>query len=87
MNCFMGGTELNLLQADIQRPISLEVNAVFGGAKIIVPSNWDVKNHVTAVFGGLEDKRSINSAAPDPNKTVTLTGTVVFGGIEIKNFG
>jgi hypothetical protein len=87
MNCFMGGTEINLLQADIQRPISLEVNAVFGGAKIIVPSNWDVKNQVTAVFGGLEDKRSMNSGTPDPNKTVTLTGTVVFGGIEIKNFG
>jgi len=86
MNCFMGGTEINLLQADIQRPISLEVNAVFGGAKIIVPSNWDVKNQVTAVFGGLEDKRSMNSGTPDPNKTVTLTGTVVFGGIEIKNF-
>jgi predicted membrane protein len=86
MNCFMGGTEINLLQADIQRPIQLEVNAVFGGAKIVVPSNWDVKNEVTAVFGGVEDKRSINSAMPDTNKSITLVGTVVFGGIEIKNF-
>ena len=86
MNCFMGGTEINLMQADIQRPISLEVNAVFGGAKIIVPSNWDVKNEVTAVFGGVEDKRSINSAITDPNKTIKITGTCVFGGIEIRNF-
>jgi len=86
MNCFMGGTEINLLQADIQHPIQLEVNAVFGGTKIIVPSNWDVKNEVTAVFGGLEDKRSINSATHDANKSITLVGTVIFGGIEIRNF-
>jgi predicted membrane protein len=86
MNCFMGGTEINLLQADIQGPVELEINAVFGGAKLVVPSNWDVKNEISAVFGGVEDKRSINSATPDPNKSIILRGTVVFGGIEIKNF-
>lgn len=86
LNSFMGGTEVNFLQADIQTPVILEVNAVFGGAKLIVPSNWDVKNEITAVFGGIEDKRSINAVIPDQNKSLILRGTCVFGGIEINNF-
>ena len=86
INCFMGGSEINLMKADIQKPITLEVNTVFGGAKLIIPSNWDVKNEVTAVFGGIEDKRIINSGIPDPQKIIVLKGTCVFGGIEIANY-
>ena len=86
MNCFMGGAEINLMQADLQRPAKLEVNAVFGGAKLLVPSNWDVKNEVTAVFGGIEDKRNITNTVRDPEKIVILHGTCVFGGIEITNY-
>jgi predicted membrane protein len=83
INCFMGCSEINLMKADIQKPITLEVNTVFGGAKLIIPSNWDVKNEVTAVFGGIEDKRIINSGITDPQKIIVLKGTCVFGGIEI----
>ena len=86
INNFMGGTEINLLKADIQQPIDLEVNNVFGGAKLIVPSNWDVKNEVTAVFGGIEDKRAITTGVTDPGKVMVLKGTCVFGGIEITNY-
>ncbi len=86
ITAFMGGAEINLSKADIQKPIVLEVSNVFGGTKLVVPSNWDVKNEVTAVFGGIEDKRSINSATPDPAKTMILKGTCVFGGIEISNY-
>jgi predicted membrane protein len=83
---FMGGTELNLLKADIQKTIILEVNNIFGGTKLIVPSNWDVKNEVTAVFGGIEDKRNINANLPDPGKVIILKGSCVFGGIEVTNY-
>ena len=86
INTFMGGAEINLQQADIKQPVTLEVNNVFGGTKIILPSNWDIKNEVTAVFGGVEDKRSINLPTPDVTKSIILRGTCVFGGIEIKNF-
>jgi predicted membrane protein len=86
INTFMGGAEINLQQADIKQVVSLEVNNVFGGTKIVIPSNWDIKNEVTAVFGGVEDKRSINLPTPDVTKAIILRGTCVFGGIEIKNF-
>ncbi len=83
---FMGGTEINFMQADIQHPVVLEVNNVFGGTKLIIPSNWDLKNEVTAVFGGIEDKRSFNNITPENNKTILLKGACVFGGIEITNY-
>lgn len=83
---FMGGTEINLMQADIQQSIVLEINNVFGGTKLIIPSNWDVKNEVTAVFGGIEDKRTFDNIIPDSGKNILLKGACIFGGIEITNY-
>jgi predicted membrane protein len=86
INSFMGGAEINLLQADIKQPVYLEINNVFGGTKLLVPGNWDVKNEITAVFGGVDDKRNASISSPDPNKVIILKGACVFGGIEIRNF-
>lgn len=83
---FMGGAEINFMQADIQHPIELEVNTVFGGTKLVIPSNWDVKNEISAVFGGVEDKRNFTNNTPDTNKRIVLKGSCVFGGIEFANY-
>ena len=82
----MGGAEINLSQSDIKKPVKMEINNVFGGTKIIVPSDWDVKSEATTVFGGVEDKRAITSIAPTAGKTLIIEGNCFFGGIEIKNF-
>jgi hypothetical protein len=86
VNAFMGGAEINLLQADIKGPVQLEINTVFGGAKLVVPGSWHIKNEITAVFGGVEDKRNAGIASIELNKTLTIKGACVFGGIEIRNF-
>jgi predicted membrane protein len=86
INAFMGGAEINLTQADIKGPVQLEINTVFGGAKLVVPGSWHVKNEITAVFGGVEDKRNANISSIELNKTLTIKGACVFGGIEIRNF-
>lgn len=86
ITCFMGGAEINLSQADLQQPVVLEVNNVFGGTKLVVPANWNIKNEINVVFGGVEDKRNINNQMPDPSKVMVLKGTCVFGGIEISNY-
>ena len=86
INSFMGGSELNLMQADIQQPVVLEVHNVFGGTKLIIPANWDVRNEVTAIFGGIDDKRSMNAGTPDAGKTLILKGVCIFGGIEVANY-
>ncbi|MGZ5246835.1 MAG: LiaF transmembrane domain-containing protein [Flavitalea sp.] len=80
------GAEINLVQADFQHSIEIEVVAIFGGTKIIVPSNWNVRSDAAvAIFGGVEDKRSPH-VIPDPNKTLIIKGSTVFGGIEIVSY-
>lgn len=81
-----GGSEVDLTQADIHGTVVIDLTQVFGGTKLIVPSNWQVKPHMAAIFGGVEDKRSIQNAALDPNKILVLDGTSIFGGIEIRSY-
>lgn len=86
LTCFMGGAEINLSQADIQGNIILDVTNIFGGTKLVVPSNWIIQNEVTAVFGAVEDRRPLNTNLLDTNKTMILKGTCLFGGVDIKTY-
>lgn len=81
----MGGTELDLTQADFTGVIRLDVTQVMGGTKIIVPAHWEVRTEVNALFAGFEDKRQ-QPAVTNPDKVLILDGTSIFGGIELKNF-
>jgi predicted membrane protein len=83
---FMGGTEINLTQADIRGRVTIEATNIFGGTKLIIPSTWDVQSDVMAIFGGVDDKRQFVGEAPDPHKIIHLSGTCLFGGIEIRSF-
>ncbi|MEO8403047.1 MAG: LiaF domain-containing protein [Chitinophagaceae bacterium] len=81
-----GGSEIDLTRADMQPGTAeLEVTAMFGGATLIVPSNWAVKSEAMTIFGGISDKRSI-SGFENSGKNLVIKGTVIFGGIEIKSY-
>ena len=81
----MGGTEIDLSQADFTGMIRLDVTQIMGGTKIIVPPHWEVRSEVTAVFAGFEDKRQ-QPAVVNPEKLMVIDGTSIFGGIELRNF-
>lgn len=81
-----GGCELNLTNADFEDTITIDVVAVFGGIKIVVPPNWDVKSEVTAIFGGIEDKRTVLPSSGQPNKIIRIKGLALFGGMSVTNF-
>ncbi len=81
-----GGTELDLSQADMSKPAVIEITTIFGGTKLIIPSNWDIKTDVVNILGGIEDKRRMQTVTGQPEKTLILKGTVLFGGIEIKSY-
>ena len=83
---FMGGADISLMQADIQQPVIIEIHNLFAGTKIIIPSNWYLKNEISAIFGGVEDKRPLQAASPDENKMLILRGSCVFGGIDISAY-
>lgn len=82
---FFGGSELNLMQADIQGRVKLEVTQVFGGTKIIIPANWTIHSEMVAIFGGIEDKR-LQATEASSEKVLIIEGTSVFGGIDIRSF-
>ena len=86
ITCFMGGAEIDLTQADIQNDVVLDVTAVFGGCKLLVPANWNIKSDMTVVLGGIDDKREVRPGNTDAGKVLILQGTAVFGGIEIQSF-
>lgn len=81
-----GGGEIDLTQADMTTPAVLEVTAIFGGATLIVPSNWAIKSEAVTIFGGIGDKRKFITSAESPTKTLILKGTMIFGGMEIKSY-
>ena len=81
-----GGTELDLTRADFTGTAEIELTTIFGGTTLIVPSNWTVKSEAVTIFGGLEDKRNMQTISDNPEKLLLLKGTVIFGGIEIKSF-
>jgi predicted membrane protein len=86
VTCIMGGAEIDLSQADIQGPVKMDITQLFGGTKLVVPGNWNVKTNVTSIFAGVEDKRAMQITTPDENKTLILDGTSIFGGIEITSY-
>lgn len=82
-----GGSELNLSQADFEGKANLEITQVFGGTKLVVPANWEIKSELVTVFGSVEDKRPAQpNLSNEPLKVLVLTGTTVFGGIDIRSF-
>jgi predicted membrane protein len=84
-----GGVELDLRDANMQADeATLEVNAVFGGIEIRLPETWHVAFRGTPVFGGLTDKtRTSTREVPEgaKSKVLYLTGSVIFGGVDVKN--
>ncbi|MBA4168018.1 MAG: hypothetical protein H0X41_10840 [Chitinophagaceae bacterium] len=85
VTCIFGGAELNLTNADFSSPITIEFVQIFGGTKLIVPANWEVKSEVAAIFGGIEDKR-MQPPNTIAERTLVLNGTVIFGGVEVNSF-
>lgn len=81
-----GGADIVMIQADFTESVSLDVTAIFGGIKLIVPPNWAIKSNITAIFGSVEDKRGHMLPVDQMQKTLVLDGTVLFGGVEIKSF-
>jgi predicted membrane protein len=80
----MGGCEIDLRPASItpnHEPV-LEVFAMWGGIEIRVPPDWTVISKVDPILGGFEDK---TTAPKDESKRFVVRGSVVMGGVEVKN--
>jgi hypothetical protein len=87
ISCVFGGAEIDFNQADINGTVTIKLEIVFGGAKIVLPPHWAVQNEMDGFFHGIDDKRKFNpDASINPGKVLVLKGSVVFGGVEIRSY-
>jgi predicted membrane protein len=87
INAIFGGCEINLMQAEIQGKVTLEMNQIFGGTKLIVPAHWEIQSELTAVLGSVEDKRpQVTKYLNENGSVLILRGAAIFGGIDIKSY-
>ena len=85
ITAIFGGSTIDLTQTQLSQGVNMiDVVSIFGGFKIIVPRDWDVNMDVTAIFGGISDKRTADPhIVLDPNKKLLIKGVAIFGGGEV----
>jgi predicted membrane protein len=86
MSSVFGGAQINFAQADFEGIAVIDVSVIFGGVDIIIPSNWNLKNEISVIFGGIEDRRTVANNVHESGKTLILKGNIMFGGMEIKSY-
>lgn len=88
VECFMGGAEISLVNATLSQGKNIiDISIMFGGVTFIVPADWTVHSEVNAVLGGYTDNRTlIATPSSQPDKTIYIKGSVMFGGCEVKSY-
>jgi predicted membrane protein len=87
ITAIFGGSNLNFLRVKLSKgsPV-IDVVAIFGGMKLIVPEEWNVRIEVVSIFGGFSDKHKIKPADSAEKNQLIIKGLVIFGGGEIKSY-
>ncbi|HEU4950358.1 MAG TPA: DUF5668 domain-containing protein [Holophagaceae bacterium] len=79
-----GGLELDLRSAEPSpEPMVLDLFILFGGGEIRVPAGWAVDIQTNVIFGGVGHKLPETPAPGAPR--LVLTGTALFGGLEVRH--
>ena len=82
-----GGSEIDLSNAKMSGgEAKFDVFAMFGGADIIVPEDWEIVVKGVPLFGGLDDKTKTPSREEGQEPpTLVINYLVLFGGVDVKN--
>ncbi|HYC90665.1 MAG TPA: DUF5668 domain-containing protein [Thermoanaerobaculia bacterium] len=84
-NAIMGGVELDLRNAHINdgEEVIIDAFAMWGAVEIFVPPHWRVVGNVLPIMGAFVDKTTPATGTAGPR--LQVRGTVLMGGIEVKN--
>lgn len=87
INCVMGGTEIDLTNATLEKGATIDVFLMMGGAKIQVPKDWNIVLDTDNIMGDSKDRNAEDEdVVEDNSKTLKIQGTVLMGGLEIKRY-
>ena len=88
----MGGGTLDLTDAEMETDeVTIDVFALMGGMEIRIPKHWLLNTQTTPIMGGIENKTyHAHSQAdgldlPQTGKRLTIVGTIIMGGLEVRN--
>ena len=84
INAVIAATTLDLRTAKLQDGRGeVDVYAMWGGIDLLVPKEWKVVTEVTPILGVFQDSTEVPA---DPNApTLHVRGSVVMGGIDVRN--
>jgi predicted membrane protein len=87
LNVVFGGANLDLREAvPVPGGAELHASVVFGGVRLKLPLDWDVKLEGIPIFGSLSDGRRRAQAAPGVTPPVLrVKASLLFGGIEVSD--
>jgi predicted membrane protein len=88
VTAILGGFEIDLRQAAIARDTAdIEIFTLWGGVDLKVPEDWNVVVEAVPILGGFSNSTRSGSTTSSggPRKTLVVRGTVIMGGVEIKN--
>lgn len=87
INNVMGGSEIDLRTSNMDKTATIEVFLLMGGAKIMVPKDWNVSFETINIMGGTKDQiEDEESNSENTNKTLIIKGTVLMGGLQVKRY-
>jgi predicted membrane protein len=82
LTTIMGGLEIDLRDASMKGEAVIDIFTIMGGVEMRVPDDWLVIIEGFPFMGGFEDK---TRPPKDSAKRLIIKGTVIMGGLEIKN--
>jgi predicted membrane protein len=82
ITAFMGGVDLDLRSASIEKEAVINVFAAMGGISLKVPPDWTVVLQGTPVMGGFDEK---TIEPKDGSKRLVIKGYAIMGGVEVRN--
>jgi predicted membrane protein len=84
LTAVFGGFDIDFTDAELSDGINvLNVMILFGGLKLIVPSDWKIDTNADVVLGGINDKRFSQTIQVMPGKTLVIEGFIMFGGCDV----
>ena len=84
LDCWYGGGTVDLRGATLApEGARLEVRAIFGGAQIIVPEDWQVTPSIVGLGGSGDMRSSVDRGLDAPR--LEITGIAIFGGIGVSS--
>jgi hypothetical protein len=83
LTAVMGGCQVDLRQAALRAPASIDVFVMWGGVELRVPEDWTVELRGTPILAGFVDKTRQPAVATE--KRLVVRGVALMGGVEVKN--